>query len=69
MLDVKIEDRTVEERKMSGSGLELMNEAVVLVGYVLDFVAKDEKMYEVLKCCLAETVQQLKYGSMREGHL
>ena len=68
MIDVKIEDLTiVEERGIEGSGLQLMTEVVTMAAYVLDYAAKDEVSYAVLRDALAETIERLEFGNMREG--
>lgn len=68
MIDVKIEDRTVEERELCGSGFELITEVVTLTAYILGFVAKDRQMYDVLKTSLIKTLAKLEYGNIREGN-
>ena len=50
MIDVRIEDRTiVEERGISGSGIELMTEVITLAAYVLNFLTNDAQVYGVFK--------------------
>ncbi len=66
MIDAKIENETITERGIYGCASDLILDVVTLAAYVLDFAAKDETTYLILRDILAESIMILNYGNIRE---